>query len=193
LIAAATGAEDDWSKALTIGMLALAVICLLGALWAFGGWGAIMGLFRDSPAPVLSRIPSPDNPIGGTLEREPEPATPPVERHLIHRTPQELWELISGLTDMQATKVVEPFIRQWMEISGPVRGVGEWNGGFSQLTIYRGRGLTSRPVFCMFRDETWVPRLATLSSGDRVVVTGEIERIDHVSIQLTNCEIVDPS
>jgi hypothetical protein len=62
LIAAATGAEDDWSKALTIGMLVLAVICLLGALWAFGGWGAIMGLFRDSPAPVLPRIPSPDNP-----------------------------------------------------------------------------------------------------------------------------------
>ena len=110
---------------------------------------------------------------------------------MTRRTPEELWTVFDGLTDMQAAKVIAPFIGQWIEVTEAVRGVGDWDGRFSQLTVYRGEGLISRPVYCLFRDEAWVPRLATLSEGDQITLVGEIERIDRVSIQITNCELVD--
>jgi len=124
---------------------------------------------------------------------EPEPPAPaPAERVTTQRTPEDLWELFASLTDMQATRVIEPFIGQWMEISGPVDSVGNWDGHFAQVTLNRPKD-PYHHIFFMFRSEGWVPRLATLATGDRLTIRGEIERIDRISIQLTNCEIVDGS
>jgi hypothetical protein len=111
----------------------------------------------------------------------------PPERHVAQRTAEELWGLFAGLTDMQAGKVVEPLLGQWMEVAGLVRSVGQWTGTFSQVTFDRKDHHT---IFLMFRDKSWLPRLSALKAGDRLIVHGRIERIGRLDIQLTDCELV---
>jgi tRNA_anti-like len=107
--------------------------------------------------------------------------------------PRELVGLFKRETSVQAQKQADAFYGKWIRVSGVISDVGAWSGFSSQVTIYyRKADLTSFPVFMMFRDREYVEnRLATLRKGDTITVQGEIERIDSVSVQLTNCELVD--
>jgi hypothetical protein len=74
-----------------------------------------------------------------------------------------------------------------MRVSGRVGSVGAWTGYSSQVTFKQVRDPT---VFMMFRDREVVEnRLTVLRKGDPITVVGEIERIDPIRAQLTNCEL----
>jgi len=44
--------------------------------------------------------------------------------------------------------------------------------------------------FYMMFKKPWIDRLAIVKRGDKLTVIGQIERIDGVSVQLENCELV---
>lgn len=169
---------------MTIGLTVLGLISV--------GIGIVL-LFKRDPAEADS--PGLSAAGLGATTRSVEPQTPtaaevqsrPPERRVVQRTPEELWGLFAGLTDMQAGKVVEPLVGQWMEVAGLVCSVGQWTGTFSQVTFGRE---DNHAIYLMFRDKSWLPGLSALKAGDRLIVRGQIERIDRLDIQLTDCELV---
>jgi hypothetical protein len=106
----------------------------------------------------------------------------------LHRTPEELWALFDGLTDLQAAKVVESSLGKRMTLSGDVRNVWPWNGTSSQVTL---ETVPHHSIYLMFLDKSCVDRLSTLRQGDRVTVRGLVERIGRYDVQLAGCEFVD--
>lgn len=142
----------------------------------------------DSPGLSAARLGATTRTVESETPTVAEVQPRPLERHVVRRTPEELWGLIAGLTDMQAGRVIEPLVGQWMEVAGLVGSVGPWTGTFSQVTFDR---KDYHWIYLMFRDKAWLPRLSTLKAGDRLMVRGQIERISRLDIQLTDCELVE--
>jgi len=166
----------EWGNPIVIGLLAAAALCLALALWAFVGVGGDV-LWRTD----LS-LGAPSPPTEVNQERERQDAG---------RAPAELWDLFAGLTDMQAAAVIEPFVGTWIELSGAVDSVMDFDS-FVQVTLDRGEDGPHRhhTSYLMFTSEDWRTPLARLAEGDAITVRGEIERVTRVDMQLTNCAIV---
>jgi hypothetical protein len=105
----------------------------------------------------------------------------------VDRTPEELWAIFTGLTDLQAHQVVDVVIGQPMTISGDVRSVGAFTTS-SQVTLARPE---YRTIYLYFDDRAWISRLAMLKAGDHIRVRGRIRRITSVDLDLDLCGFVD--
>jgi hypothetical protein len=46
-------------------------------------------------------------------------------------------------------------------------------------------------LYLMFTNSAWVDRLSRLKAGDQLTVRGQIEKVDRLDIQLTDCELVE--
>jgi hypothetical protein len=106
----------------------------------------------------------------------------------IDRTPEELWAIFNGLTDLQAHQVVDVVIGQPMTISGEVRSVSAFTSGSSQVTLPKPE---HRTIYLYFNDKAWINRLAMLKAGDHIRVRGRIRRITSVDLDLDRCGFVD--
>jgi len=140
------------------------------------------------PPAVLLPDPTerPDRSVG-TLT--PAPVTPVADRVFVSQTPRELVGLFKHQTAILAQRQADVFYGKWIRLSGRLDTVGAWTGYFSQVTFAQPPGVGTT-VFMMFRDREVVEnRLSVLRKGAHVTVEGEIERIDSVSVQLTNCEL----
>ena len=123
--------------------------------------------------------------------RGPVPLT--GDRIFSRRTPDELVDLVRGLTDVEAKRVVEPHIGQWLEVEGSVRDV-------QSLAMYPHEYMlvsaeTSKDrlnVHLYFSADTWGPHLRSLRIGDRISAIGKIERVTSWSgsLSLRECELV---
>jgi hypothetical protein len=117
--------------------------------------------------------------------------TRPPDRIFVDRTPRELVRLFKHETSVQAQKQADAFYGKWLKVSGPLGDVGAWSGYCSQVT-FAYKTFFEVTVFMMFRDRAYVEnRLSVLRKRDRITVQGQIERIDPISVQLTNCELVN--
>lgn len=124
-------------------------------------------------------------------DHDQETETDSPDRVFVHRTPRELVGLFKRDTSIQAQKQADAFYGKWLKVSGRLGDVGEWSGYHSQVT-FAFTAFSSVTVFMIFRDRAYVEnRLSVLKKWDRVTVQGKIERIDILSVQLTNCELVD--
>jgi hypothetical protein len=161
----------------------------------------ILGLGLISLAMVRgSRRQASQPPVNTLPQAEPKTSVedPREERVFVGPgvTPEYLFGLYEGKTDMQAQKAADLFLGKWMPISGPLRNIGAWHeaGSYCQVTVELG----DAPIFFMkslylyFRDKRWVDRLSVLAAGDLISVHGRIDRISRFEIQLQDCELEDP-
>ena len=120
-----------------------------------------------------------------------EPTTDsPAAREIVDVTPEYLAEFFHDRTSIQADKLAAAYLGKWMKVSGPLGNVGGFTT-FSQVT-FAFNTFGSLSVYLLFRDGDVVEnRVSTLSQGDQITVLGQIDRIDAVSLQLGNCELID--
>lgn len=88
------------------------------------------------------------------------------------------------------------YLGKWMKVSGSLGNVISTTPNRAQLTFERAEvPITEQKWFdysdfyMMFK-KPWIDRLAIAKRGDKLTVIGQIERIDGVSVQLQNCELV---
>ena len=111
-------------------------------------------------------------------------------------TPEYLISIFREHTDIQGATLTAAYLGKWMKVSGSLGNVISTTPNLAQLTFERAEvPLTERTWFdytdfyMMFK-KPWIDRLAIAKRGDKLTVVGQIERIDGVSVQLENCELV---
>ena len=172
---------------------AIAVSLLEGAYWADYKLNGLPPV-RSPDAEKSSSNSSPDRVTGTTgpaipYQPLPESRLPLTELVRTDRTPEDLWALFEGLTDLQADELVKVFIGDAMRISGAISSVFSWTGSFFQVSLHPSE---SHTVYLLFRDQAWLANFKKLKEGDPIVVLGQIERITRLDLQLTNCELEAP-
>ncbi len=192
------GAADD----------GLGVVEWSGAVWGFTSsqpvWIVlfVVGLFLltvDLWAPHLLPHPRPTNALVPP-DPEPEPSGPEPEREFVpsNITPEYLANLYDGLTDIQATPLIDPYIGKWMKVSGPLGNVQPPNDYFTQVT-FKNKGMfeggerfeTHGHTYMYFRNPESAKRLAMLRPEADITVVGRIREANWVEVHLEDCELVD--
>jgi len=150
---------------------------------------------REAPLLVTeSTVPNRLQPSQGPEEKGAEPES----RVFVGEstTPEYLISIFQEHTDIQGAQLTAAYLGKWMKVSGSLGNVISSAPTRAQLTFERPEvPLAERAssyyidLFMMFR-EPWIDRLAILKRGDRLTVIGQIQRVDRVSIQLENCELV---
>ena len=102
-----------------------------------------------------------------------------------------------GRTSFQARTLVEPYIGKWMKVSGVMKDVMRTNVDqkFVQMVFERDPSIEyTHPLFyaqlTMYFRNDWIQRVLILKVGDQLTVIGQIDRVDRISLQLENCELV---
>jgi hypothetical protein len=178
LIAAAGGVAGDWSGLVVALLLVLAALCFFGGLAAFG----LVGRRHVHAAPRA---------FEEAIETLPPP-TVSKDGPLVKRSLREIWDLFDGLTDLQADRVIAPFIGERAEISGAIHSVMDFES-FVQVTLARDEDhpYNLHTTYCIFNDRKWRTALARMSVGDLVTIRGNFERITSVDMQFRTCELVN--
>jgi hypothetical protein len=95
----------------------------------------------------------------------------------------------SDYTGAKKQRLLSDYKKMWVQITGSVTDVGEWNGWSRRLEVRtREPGLigytyfSNRGVFNRY--------LAVLPRGTRVTVIGKVKRIEEGSITLVRCKLV---
>jgi len=162
------------------GPLVIGVLLIL-----YAEWPRILRSWHRRRRPPLDTTPDQaaiaPTPLSDPIEVLGRPSGAAEERVFIQRTPLELFDMISGLTDFAASKQVEPFIGKWLWIKATIHNVSD-NGGYITLTL---RGHPH--VFADFESK-YAPHLFHLVSGDRIEFFGMIKKIGGLYIQLSGCE-----
>jgi hypothetical protein len=137
-------------------------------------------------------------PLPATIQRPEVKAADDQNRVFVGEsiTPEYLLSIFGEHTDIQSAKLTSAYLGKWMKVSGPLGNVISSAPTRAQLTFERPEvPLAKRTwfyytsLFMMFR-EPWIDRLSIMKSGDKLTVIGQIARIDKISIQLENCELV---
>lgn len=188
------------------GLIAIATIIGSLGLVAFGVWwaGLIVVLLlivfyfisHESVPKSTTHDLSPETKSTSNLDQEQKTEAQFNKRIIVDVTPKYLVGLFHKQTDIQAQKLADTFIGKWIKVSGPLGNVGVFTT-FSQVTFVHDPswlwdGSTySFSIYMIFQDRQYVEdRLAVLKTGDQITVLGKINRIDKVSVQLENCELL---
>ena len=182
--------------------------------WGVGLWFVaaaliIVGLITLRPAKsgsstaVIPRVTSavPTTVLHKNTTAAPEPPRKAAEKQDrvfvgASITPEYLISIFREHTDIQGAKLTAAYLGKWMKISGSLGNVISTTPNRAQLTFERAEvPLTKRTWFdytdfYMMFEKPWIDRLAIAKRGDKLTVVGQIERIDGVSVQLKNCELV---
>jgi hypothetical protein len=111
-------------------------------------------------------------------------------------TLERLLSFYDESTAMQAAKITDRYLGQWMRVSGVVGSISPFNGYFSQVSFARPplferkTWFDQASIYLLF-NEPWVDRLAILKQGDKITAICQIDRIDPATMNLRNCELVD--
>ena len=123
------------------------------------------------------------------------PSTP--ERVYVSGTtsPRNLMALAAGKTSHEGQLVLAPFIGKWMRVEGVFEDLSVYPS-FSAVSLQQQEIMNLLGVAIhdtsntMFIFEEKRDRLEVLRVGDKIVVDGEITRVDRHHCRLEHCEIV---
>jgi len=116
---------------------------------------------------------------------------PPTERILTDKSPQELTDFFRNFIDVQAQKLIEPFLGKWLKIVGPVTDASHYKDSFWQVFIYVEDKHSSFgiQISLLFAD-TWTERLSLITHGTTISTIGRINKVGKTGIELHACELV---
>jgi hypothetical protein len=107
-------------------------------------------------------------------------------------TPEELVGFFKNVTAMQGDRLVQPYIGKWITLSGPLGDILSSSPDHAQLTFAdRGYGEEKVQVYLYFNVKKWVDRVAVLTLGKQITVTGRIDRVVSVWVDLKDCELIE--
>jgi hypothetical protein len=149
-------------------------------------------LQRPGPTPVEPAArgvptPTPTPTTTKTAEEHHREFVPPSV------TPLSLMSFFEGRTTAQGQQSVAAYIGKWLRFSGTVSNVQVFNSS-AVVTCYVER---SNPSVLEISISLWFlmsnkERVRLLSRGDPIVVSGRIERLASLDIELRDCELVSP-
>jgi len=90
-----------------------------------------------------------------------------------------------GETTIDGQRLVKPYIRMRLTVSGEIADVRE------SCITFKGRSFTSNNGVSTYFSKKNRDRLSILRPGNVVTVTGDIERISEFAVDLDNCEIAN--
>jgi hypothetical protein len=169
-------------------------------MWVFLATLIVAGLLHVSAAVIQRRpVHIPTTPVPATPLR-PIPNPAPASSQASHQvgrdfvgasiTPEYLIGFFREHTYIQGTKLIKPFIGKWIRVSGKLNEVISSSPDHAQVT-FSGRGIGSdlASVYMYFRNEDAIERLAILRRGDDLTIIGEINEVNGVQVNLSNCEV----
>jgi hypothetical protein len=106
---------------------------------------------------------------------------------MIHVSPDHLWSVFEGRTHVQAHKLIELYIGNWMTLSGPLGNVGD-----ILVTFQYGLLPSMKGIYMQFNDEPSRDRLSMLLPGHYITVIGQLAEVRSMDIELDNCILLDP-
>jgi hypothetical protein len=96
----------------------------------------------------------------------------------------------SDYMEAMKQRLLSDYNKMWVQITGSVSDVGEWNGWSRRLAIRTCEpGLIANAYFNNRGARNRI--LAVLPRGTRVTVIGKIKRIEEGSITLVRCELIE--
>jgi hypothetical protein len=138
---------------------------------------------------IRHAAPSPSAPVTNA------PISPPAppQREFVNQTPAELVGLYHNMTDLQAQKLLEPFIGRWIKVSGPFQNVrAASSNGIAWVDLSNNAGLRpGQATHLGFDADKWLARLSTLKLGEQLEIAGQIEAVDRHVVYLRHCELID--
>jgi hypothetical protein len=130
-------------------------------------------------------------PEGEMVQTEPE-------REIVNVAPAYLVDFFKEHTDIQANRLLEPYIGKWMRVSGPLGNVMSSSGVRVQVTFQHkplfereSEGMADWLTIYMYFPEATKDRLALLPRGTPITVLGRIRDAGAASIELEDCELED--
>lgn len=115
-------------------------------------------------------------------------------RIIVDVTPEYLIRFFKEHTEIQASKLVAPYIGKWMKFSytiGDITDRTTYISVYSSVFTNDSGHIDVVGVTKSFNAE-WCERLSVLRKGDNINVLGQIKEFNPVNIiSLSNCELVD--
>jgi hypothetical protein len=103
-------------------------------------------------------------------------------------TPQFLFSLLSGHTEVQAGKLLDIYVGKWITLAGDVTHVGKFENGSS--TVMFSHDSFGGVLVSMEFGASWTGRLSILRQGNNINVIGRITSVDALRVKLEDCELV---
>lgn len=106
-------------------------------------------------------------------------------RTVVDITPAYLLGLFKNHTHLEARKLVEPYLRTWMRLSGTVENIDSGSLRLAEYQLSSDGGYT-----LLYFAERWKDRLAVIRPGESVTVLGKIDEVRPYCVVLVTCELV---
>ena len=110
----------------------------------------------------------------------------PNKRIIVTDAPEYLAGFFENRTNIQGTKLAEPYIGKWIRISGSLSNVYEY-GDFVVIFIHKP---FPSPTIEMYFGKEWIEHISVLKIGDDTKVLGKIKEISSGTVTLENCELI---
>jgi hypothetical protein len=105
------------------------------------------------------------------------------DKPIVNVSPEDLLKFFDDHVSIQAERLMEPYLGQWMKIANvEIRNVIEMAGG--RL------GVSTQGKAFLFFDAKWKPRLAVLKRRSIITAIGQIKEISMGDVHLENCELL---
>jgi hypothetical protein len=175
-----------WARS---GLAALVGAIALGGLVCVLDWVAHKesATFREpDPAPAIAAADAPHQSTTPTAVPPPNAIT---QREFTTRSARELLDVYQtpGLSRLQASKLLEPYVGLWIETDSRVINV------LSDTLPDHTYGYFNDPgnaeIECRFGPQ-WIKQISRLQPGEKVRIRGKIRSITNTDLNLTDCEIV---
>ena len=162
-----------------------------------GLWVAIDAVVFNREEAVVSRVVK--APKEKKLDTKPVQSIQKAEEFVVSgeapriytvRKSEDLIKSVTGLTSIEADRVVEPHIGKWLKVEGSINDISL--SKFSEDFYYIlniGHPL-DRTHVVLFFEKSWGPTIETMQRGDWISAEGKINSIDNRSIMLKQCELL---
>ena len=113
------------------------------------------------------------------------------DRNFTEKSAREIFNDLDDLTSMKEEERAKFYMGKWLRVQGVIDDISQYE---AVVTIrFSAKRLSFRSVDMAFSDESTCARLRTLDKGDRLAVIGKITYANSLSIELTDCELVENS
>jgi hypothetical protein len=165
------------------------IVCVLAGIAAYFAHRVNHGK-TASTATTQNPVP-PAAPSLNTPEAHALPATLPDARILIRQSPESLVSMCKNLTGIESSRRMEPYIGKWIQVIGNLDAADDYFGKM-RLDFWPHSGGSGHTTIMTFDTDKWGDHINLLQRGTRITVLGKISRVDSVTLQLTDCELILP-
>lgn len=169
------------------GISAPALHAIPTVFWVFLSGMVLAGCLHVAAAVIQARFRT----LGSTVvssHASPRPSKPSLGRVFVGPdiTGRYLTGLFVNHTDIEARRLLAPYLESWMKVAGTVDNVRESSDEMHVVLTTTEDG----PVFLTFDKKAWKDHLLILRKGNKLGVIGKIvARTDRLGLSLDKCEL----